>query len=222
MTAIQKINKINFDSGLTFENEYKDSSYDLTSTSLKTINKQTAQSTDKEQLISFYKKLIAYLNGDPSVQYGDYAAALSGIAKYVLTADDYLKLRNGEIHIKDFLRQVVQQELYGVDTGKEGYYIKLNASLQEAIDSLNNDVITPINDSFSKGTFFPSESIDLSYFDQDIQKEVNNFSEGASVITTTIASKIDADTDIGSSTAFDASSAYDFSKKPSVIVISNE
>lgn len=213
MATIQEIGKIVIDTNTNFENAASSSDYDLAGTSLKTIDLETASTSDKEKLITFYEALIGYINGTVSAE--NYATALNAITKYVLTADDYQKLRDSEINIKNFLADVVQKELYSTDSVK-GFYIRLGETLQSAIDSLNNNVINPINNNFSNKTFFPNEIIDEDFFSEEVLNNYKNFANGTSIITANFGSAIDSSTDIGT-TAEDAAST--FVKKPIVIVI---
>ena len=213
MATIQEIGKIVIDTDTNFENAASSSDYDLAGTSLKTIDLETASTSDKEKLIAFYEALIGYIDGTVTAE--NYATALSAITKYVLTADDYQKLRDSEINIKNFLADVVQKELYSTDDAK-GFYIRLGEALQGAIDSLNNNVISPINNNFSNKTFFPNEMIDESFFSEEVLNNYKNFANGTSIITANFGSAINSSTDIGT-TAKDAAST--FGKKPIVIVI---
>lgn len=213
MATIQEIGKIVIDTDTNFENAASSSDYDLAGTSLKTIDLETASTSDKEKLIAFYEALIGYIDGTVTAE--NYATALNAITKYVLTADDYQKLRDSEINIKNFLADVVQRELYSTDNAK-GFYIRLGEALQGAIDSLNNNVISPINNNFSNKTFFPNEIIDESFFSEEVLNNYKNFANGTSIITANFGSAINSSTDIGT-TAKDAAST--FGKKPIVIVI---
>lgn len=213
MATIQEIGKIVIDTDTNFENAASSSDYDLAGTSLKTIDLETASTSDKEKLIAFYEALIGYIDGTVTAE--NYATALNAITKYVLTADDYQKLRDSEINIKNFLADVVQRELYSTDDAK-GFYIRLGEALQGAIDSLNNNVISPINNNFSNKTFFPNEIIDESFFSEEVLNNYKNFANGTSIITANFGSAINSSTDIGT-TAKDAASS--FGKKPIVIVI---
>ena len=213
MATIQEIGKIVIDTNTNFENAASSSDYDLAGTSLKTIDLETASTSDKEKLIAFYEALIGYINGAVSAE--NYATALNAIAKYVLTADDYQKLRDSEINIKNFLADVVQKELYSTGSAK-GFYIRLGETLQKAIDSLNNNVINPVNNNFSNKTFFPNETIDEDFFSEEVLNNYKNFANGTSIITAKFGSAINSSTDIGT-TAKDAAST--FGKKPIVIVI---
>ena len=213
MATIQEIGKIVIDTDTNFENAASSSDYDLAGTSLKTIDLETASTSDKEKLIAFYEALIGYIDGTVTAE--NYATALNAIIKYVLTADDYQKLRDSEINIKNFLADVVQRELYSTDDAK-GFYIRLGEALQGAIDSLNNNVISPINNNFSNKTFFPNEIIDESFFSEEVLNNYKNFANGTSIITANFGSAINSSTDIGT-TAKDAAST--FGKKPIVIVI---
>lgn len=213
MATIQEIGKIVIDTDTNFENAASSSDYDLAGTSLKTIDLETASTSDKEKLIAFYEALIGYIDGTVTAE--NYATALNAITKYVLTADDYQKLRDSEINIKNFLADVVQRELYSTDDAK-GFYIRLGEALQGAIDSLNNNVISPINNNFSNKTFFPNEIIDESFFSEEVLNNYKNFANGTSIITANFGSAINSSTDIGT-TAKDAAST--FGKKPIVIVI---
>lgn len=214
MATMQEIGKIIIDTNTNFENAASSSDYDLGGTALKTINLETASTSDKEKLITFYEALIGYIEGTTSAE--DYAAALNAITQYVLTADDYEKLRDSEINIKNFLADVVQKELYSTGSVK-GFYLRLGDTLQSAIDSLNNNVINPVNNNFAGETFFPEGTINDKFFSADVLNNYKNFSNGTSIITTNFSSTIDSSTDIGE-TAKNA--AADFSKKPVVIVIS--
>lgn len=213
MAIIQEIGKIVIDTNTNFENAASSSDYDLAGTSLKTIDLETASTSDKEKLIAFYEALIGYINGTVTAE--NYATALNAITKYVLTADDYQKLRDSEINIKNFLADVVQKELYSTD-GARGFYIRLGETLQGAIDSLNNNVINPINNNFSNKTFFPNETIDEDFFSEEVLNNYKNFANGTSIITAKFGSAINSSTDIGT-TAKDAASTLE--KKPIVIVI---
>ena len=213
MATIQEIGKIVIDTNTNFENAASSSDYDLAGTSLKTIDLETASTSDKEKLIDFYEALIGYINGTVSAE--NYATALNAITKYVLTADDYQKLRDSEINIKNFLADVVQKELYSTGSAK-GFYIRLGETLQKAIDSLNNNVINPVNNNFSNKTFFPNETIDEDFFSEEVLNNYKNFANGTSIITAKFGSAINSSTDIGT-TAKDAAST--FKKKPIVIVI---
>ena len=213
MATIQEIGKIVIDTDTNFENAASSSDYDLAGTSLKTIDLETASTSDKEKLIAFYEALIGYIDGTVTAE--NYATALNAIIKYVLTADDYQKLRDSEINIKNFLADVVQKELYSTDDAK-GFYIRLGEALQGAIDSLNNNVISPINNNFSNKTFFPNKMIDESFFSEEVLNNYKNFANGTSIIAANFGSAINSSTDIGT-TAKDAAST--FGKKPIVIVI---
>lgn len=213
MATIQEIGKIVINTNTNFENAASSSDYDLAGTSLKTIDLETASTSDKEKLIAFYEALIGYINGTVSAE--NYATALNAITKYVLTADDYQKLRDSEINIKNFLADVVQKELYSTN-GAKGFYIRLGETLQGAIDSLNNNVINPINNNFSNKTFFPNETIDENFFSEEVLNNYKNFANGTSIITAKFGSAINSSTDIGT-TAKDAASTFE--KKPIVIVI---
>lgn len=213
MATIQEIGKIVIDTNTNFENAASSSDYDLAGTSLKTIDLETASTSDKEKLIDFYEALIGYINGTVSAE--NYATALNAITKYVLTADDYQKLRDSEINIKNFLADVVQKELYSTE-GAKGFYIRLGETLQKAIDSLNNNVINPVNNNFSNKTFFPNETIDEDFFSEEVLNNYKNFANGTSIITAKFGSAINSSTDIGN-TAKDAASTFE--KKPIVIVI---
>ena len=213
MATIQEIGKIVIDTDTNFENAASSSDYDLAGTSLKTIDLETASTSDKEKLIAFYEALIGYIDGTVTAE--NYATALNAITKYVLTADDYQKLRDSEINIKNFLADVVQRELYSTDDAK-GFYIRLGEALQGAIDSLNNNVISPINNNFSNKTFFPNEMIDESFFSEEVLNNYKNFANGTSIIAANFGSAINSSTEIGT-TAKDAAS--NFEKKPIVIVI---
>ena len=215
MTTIGTIKVGEINTQPSFSTAVTKTSYDMENVSLKTVDINSAQSADKDNLLDYYNKLKGYLAGTTTAE--DYAAALAKIKDYVLTADDYSKLRDGEITVKEFLKETLQGELYSTDANSKGYYVKLGESLQAIINSINTDLITPLNANFASGTFFPSGTIDESYFTPEIRATIDNFSAGNSVITTTFTSSITSTTDLGT-TAKDAAASY--TKKPSVIVLS--
>ena len=215
MTTIGTIKVGEINTQPSFSTAVTKTSYDMENVSLKTVDINSAQSTDKDNLLDYYNKLKGYLDGTVTAE--DYAAALAKIKDYVLTADDYSKLRDGEITVKEFLKETLQGELYSTDANSKGYYVKLGESLQAIINSINTDLITPLNANFASGTFFPAGTIDESYFTPEIRATIDNFSAGNSVITTTFTSSITSTTDLGT-TAKDAAASY--TKKPSVIVLS--
>lgn len=215
MANLGTLNPASIDSTPSFSNAISKELYDSNSTALKTIDIVSASSADKTALINYYTALIGFLNGTVSAT--DYAAALSAITKYVLTADDYTKLRDGEISVKDLLKDVLQNEMYSTTPGSLGYYTKLAASLQTIITDINTNLITPLNNNFAAGTFFPSGTIDEKFFSPEIQKEIDNFSAGNTVITSTFTGAITSTTDIGDAAKTAATS---YTAKPSVIIIS--
>jgi hypothetical protein len=215
MTTIGTIKVGEIDSQPSFSTAITKTEYDMENISLKTVDINSAQSADKDNLLDYYNKLKGYLAGTTTAE--DYATALAKIKDYVLTADDYTKLRDGEISVKDFLKETLQDELYSTDANSKGYYVKLGESLQAIIDSINTDLITPLNANFASGTFFPTKTIDESYFAPDVRATIDNFAAGNAVIITTFTDSITETTDLGT-TAKDAAASY--TKKPSVIVLS--
>lgn len=216
MTTVSPISSASFKKEPSYATSIDKAAYDMKSVNLKTLDIESAKSSDKNILINYYDKLMGFLAGTTTAT--DYAAALKNVTDYVLTADDYTKLRDGEISVKDYLKDVIQSELYSTAAGSEGYYVKLYTALQSVIDSVNKNLVTPLNTNFSGATFFPTGTITEDFLSPEIKTELTDFCAGNTVITASYAKAIDATTDVGTTAATAASS---YTKKPCVIVVSD-
>ena len=218
MATISKINDITISAQPSYADAISTSTYDSNAVQLKTIDFLTAQTKSKQSLLDYYEKLRGFLLG--SVSSNDYAVALNTIKNYVLTADDYTKLRDGEITVKDFLKNILQDELYSTTAQKEGYYIKLGAALQTVINSINTNVIDPINTNFASSTLFPNGIITADYFSPEVKKDFEDFSAGSTVITSQSTTVINTDTSESTLSSAAVAATADYTEKPSVIIIS--